>query len=53
MFGVLIELTTVEVWLLGKMARGHLDLQAFTTMITTDWLFEIDVVIIITPGSLD
>jgi hypothetical protein len=38
-----------EVWLLGKIACGN-KIQAFATVITTDWLFEIDMVIIIAPG---
>ncbi|KAG1883600.1 hypothetical protein F4604DRAFT_1677360 [Suillus subluteus] len=42
--------TTFEVWLLGKIAYGN-DFQAFTTIITTDWLFEIDVVTIIAAGA--
>ncbi|KAG1882174.1 hypothetical protein F4604DRAFT_1678591 [Suillus subluteus] len=40
---MLIQSTTFEVWLLGKIAREN-NIQAFATIITTDWLFEIDMI---------
>jgi hypothetical protein len=40
------------VWLLGKMVHAN-DIHAFVAMITTDWVFEIDVVIDIAPRAAD